>query len=154
MKGRGLHPEADMADHRLASLAALGIALASCAPPGERFSYRQPDPASFELVAGGTKLGDVNENVQGARVLASFFTSAGAPAFLGRLFTDEDFAGPGRKVMVLHHALWQSRFEGSPTVIGSTVDVNGEPHTVVGVTPPDFGIPDGVRVWLPRPGSQ
>jgi hypothetical protein len=138
-----------LADRRLASLVAAAIALASCAPQGGGRAYQPPDPASFELITGRMTFGDANEDIQGARVSAVFFTSTGGRAFLGRLFIDNDFVSPGRAV-VIHHSLWQARFNGDPSVIGQRVQLNGEPHTVLGVAPPDFDIPDTVRFWLPR----
>jgi putative ABC transport system permease protein len=59
-----------------------------------------------------------------------------APA-LGRGFTLDD-AGPGRPLaMVLTHELW-NRFGADPGIIGKDVRLNGRPHTVIGVMPPNF----------------
>jgi hypothetical protein len=138
-----------MAEFRLALLALVALVLSSCAPPGGGREYRQPDPASFERVEGRLTLGGTDETVQGANVSQTFFTSASAVAYLGRLLIDGDFTS-GRPVVVLHHGLWQARFDGSPTAIGRAVQIDGEPRTVVGVTPPDFDIPEGVRYWVPR----
>lgn len=55
-------------------------------------------------------------------------------------------------LVVLSHALWQGRFEGDPGIVGGTVRVNREPHTVVGVAPATFhGHEFGIRpdVYLP-----
>ena len=41
-------------------------------------------------------------------------------------------------VVVLGHDYWESQFNASPTVIGSTIWLNGVPCTVVGVAPRKF----------------
>jgi predicted permease len=43
-----------------------------------------------------------------------------------------------RAVVVLSHALFSDRFQGDPAVIDSTVLLNGQPVTIVGVLPDDF----------------
>jgi putative ABC transport system permease protein len=59
-----------------------------------------------------------------------------APA-LGRGFALDD-AGPGRPlVIVLTHELW-NRLGADPGIIGKDVRLNGRPHTVIGVMPPNF----------------
>jgi hypothetical protein len=59
-----------------------------------------------------------------------------APA-LGRGFARDD-AGPGRPlVIVLTHQFW-NRLGADPGIIGQDVRLNGRPHTVIGVMPPDF----------------
>ncbi|MGH7461118.1 MAG: ABC transporter permease, partial [Longimicrobiales bacterium] len=70
---------------------------------------------------------------------------------LGRSFTREEerSAAP---VAVLAHEYWSRRFESDPAVIGRTVLLNGQPITIIGVTPPGFrGTYVGVAfdLWLP-----
>ena len=50
---------------------------------------------------------------------------------------------------LISHALWRSAFAGSPDVLGRTLRLNGEPHTIVGVLPANFSQPVGTDVWLP-----
>jgi putative ABC transport system permease protein len=78
---------------------------------------------------------------------------------LGRGFQPDE-AGPGAPpVMVLTDRLWRSAFGADPAVIGSTAFVDGEPYTVVGVTPRDFdfqihvsiGDPVTPDLFLPSP---
>lgn len=71
-------------------------------------------------------------------VTANYFEVLGTKLELGRGFlAGED--NPGNDgVVVLSHAVWQSAFGGDPTVVGSKIDLDGAPHTVVGVTPREF----------------
>src|SRR5205085_9317910 len=56
---------------------------------------------------------------------------------------------------VLSHETWETRFGSDPSVLGKTVVLNGQPHTVVGISRPHiqtpFGTPD---VYLPIPYYQ
>lgn len=73
------------------------------------------------------------------RVTAEFFEVLGRGPVLGRAFTPEETASwtTGR-VVVLSDTYWHQHFEADPQVIGRQLPVNGMPHTVVGVLPPDF----------------
>jgi putative ABC transport system permease protein len=91
------------------------------------------------------------EQVRGARVTPSLFTVLGAKPLLGRVFTEGDAAPGARKVVILSHALWQSRFGGDPTIVDKPLLLGVESFTVVGVMPDGFAFPRGAE--LP-PGLQ
>jgi putative ABC transport system permease protein len=57
---------------------------------------------------------------------------------LGRLFTAEDDAPGSPETTVLGYGYWQRRFGGDAGVVGRTVDVDGQPHEIIGVLPADF----------------
>ena len=66
------------------------------------------------------------------------FELLGASPARGRGFTASE-VGPGREpVAVLGHDLWQSRFGGVQSVVGSQIRLNGDAFTVIGVMGPDF----------------
>jgi putative ABC transport system permease protein len=53
-------------------------------------------------------------------------------------------------VVVVSHGLWQRRLGGAGDVLDRTLVLNGRPHTIVGVMPPDFRYPTGgVELWVP-----
>jgi putative ABC transport system permease protein len=69
----------------------------------------------------------------------NIFTLLGAHAAHGRTFLPgETTPGAAKPVAVLSHAVWQRRFGGDPGVVGRTLTVNGNVHTVVGVLGPQF----------------
>ena len=71
-------------------------------------------------------------------VTANYFDVLGAPPALGRGFRPGEDE-PGRtKVVVLAYGIWQSIYAGDPSVIGRSIDLDGEPHTVVGVMGREF----------------
>jgi putative ABC transport system permease protein len=63
---------------------------------------------------------------------------------MGRLLQDDDCVA-SRPVVVLSETLWRDRFAGNPRVIGKVVSVNGQPVTVVGITPSPFAGRSTVR---------
>jgi predicted permease len=73
-------------------------------------------------------------------VSGNYFSMLGVEPRLGRLLQREEGERPGADpVIVLSHDYWQSKFGGDPSVIGKTINVNGHPFTIVGVTPETFG---------------
>ena len=73
--------------------------------------------------------------IQAARASAQYFDIFGVKAALGRTFLpDEDQLGKDR-VVLLSHALWESRFGADPSVLQRHIRLDGEPYTVVGVLP-------------------
>lgn len=67
---------------------------------------------------------------------------------IGRVFTAEDLKSG--QFVVLSHALWQSQFGGAPGVVGTSVRLDGVPHTVAGVMPASFQFPNrSVEAWTP-----
>jgi len=99
---------------------------------------------SFEDVVGQSGWG-VNltgegrpERLTGNRVSAGFFSAYGVTPTLGRGFLPEEDQ-PGRdRVVILSYGLWQRSFGGDPSIIGRTVNLDGEAYEVVGVLPRDF----------------
>jgi predicted permease len=78
------------------------------------------------------------ERVTGFMVSADFFRTLGQTPVLGRdLASDDDRVG-ARPVVILSGGFWQRRFAGSPSVLNSTITLNGAPYTVVGVVPSAF----------------
>ncbi len=73
-------------------------------------------------------------------VSGNYFSMLGVEPKLGRLFQREEGEKPGADpIIVLSHDYWQRKFGGDPSAIGKTINVNGHPFTVVGVTPETFG---------------
>jgi predicted permease len=83
----------------------------------------------------------------------NFFRTLGVHPSLGREFlSSEELPGESREV-ILSDALWRDRFAADPSVVGRTIQINGEAHTVVGVMPPGLHLPKGDE-WGPFFGPQ
>ena len=95
--------------------------------------------AAFQWSANLT--GGDAERLQGMRATSSLFTALATPAALGRTLIPEDESGAGRRVVVLSYGLWKRRFGGNPNVLGSSLVLNGDTYSVVGVLPREFIFP-------------
>ena len=78
------------------------------------------------------------ERVSGVRVAASFFDVLGVKPRFGRTFLPEEETPGKHQVVVMSDGLWRSRYNGDPAIIGKTIKVDSEDHTVIGVMPPEF----------------
>lgn len=88
--------------------------------------------------------------LRGERMSAHGFDILGVQAVLGRTFAaDEDQAGKS-KVAVLSHSLWVTQFGSDPGVVGRVIQLDGEPHTVIGVLP-GGGVFDRTYAQIFRP---
>ncbi|HEX3160657.1 MAG TPA: ABC transporter permease [Gemmatimonadaceae bacterium] len=91
------------------------------------------------------------ERVEGEVTDAGYLTTLGVRPALGRNFAVEEVSRPGGpRVALLSDALWQRRFNADPLVLGRSLNVDGEPYTVVGVLPPGFrGLSGQAELWVP-----
>jgi putative ABC transport system permease protein len=80
----------------------------------------------------------------------SIFDVFGVPPALGRGFRPEEGVEGAGRVVVLEHDYWQTRFLGDRDVLGRTVTLDGEAHTIVGVMPEAFDmLPANVHAFRP-----
>jgi predicted permease len=68
---------------------------------------------------------------------------------LGRWFLPDEDKPNGPDVAVLSDQLWQTRFGESPDVIGQTIRIDAQPHTIVGVLPSGVDFPNRTEIWMP-----
>jgi predicted permease len=136
--------------------------------PGNRFNIALVDAVtagapSLESSTGisqwGLTLtgrGDAAE-LQAQVVDAGFFRVFGVEPVVGRAFRAEERDPARSDVMLLSYALWQSRFGGDRSVLGTRLQVDGYGHRsreVVGVMPRGFEPPvvaggDAIDLWVP-----
>jgi predicted permease len=90
---------------------------------------------------------DRPERFEGGFVTEGVFATLGAKPLLGRGFVAADYAPGAPAVVIVSHALWQSRYGGAPDVVGRVVRSNGKPATIVGVMPEGFKFPFRQEVW-------
>jgi predicted permease len=83
--------------------------------------------------------GNAGRVVSGYGVTGNYFELLGVQPELGRFFQATDEHGPNSApYVVLSHNLWRSAFNADPGVVGTTVRLDKEPFTVVGVAPAEF----------------
>ncbi|MEO6223665.1 MAG: ABC transporter permease [Vicinamibacterales bacterium] len=86
--------------------------------------------------------GDAN-SVSVRAVLAenTLFAVLGATADRGRLFTDADRETGAGAPVVLSYDAWVSRFHKSPAIVGTSILLDNQPRTVIGVLRPGLSFP-------------
>ena len=102
------------------------------------------------------RAGDRPLRVRSAAVDDHLLRALGVQPAYGRFFapgeTDAMADRPGLggpPLAILSHELWQRAFSGQP-IVGTTVLVDGRPHDVIGIMPPDVDLVDSrPEIWLP-----
>jgi putative ABC transport system permease protein len=98
---------------------------------------------TLNLVGGGDP-----EQLNAALLAGDVLPVLGRPPLLGRWFAEGDGRDGAPGTALLTHALWSTRFASDPGVLGRSILLDGEPHTVIGVMPPDFRFPSrDVQIW-------
>jgi putative ABC transport system permease protein len=102
------------------------------------------DSTEFTLTGTGDPL-----RLQGSEVSASFFNVLRIRPFLGRTFAADENEPGKDKVVVLGHSLWQQRFASRGDIVGTSLVLDGNPRTIIGVMPPGFSYPAEQDLWIP-----
>ncbi len=118
----------------------------------------------FDSLAGYTAPRPVTLQEEGASqvqfaefVTGNYFSTLGLVPSTGRFFFPQEDAPAAPAVAVINYATWQTRFGGSPDVVGRTVRLNNLVFTVVGVAPRGFiGVNAifGPDFWLPASAAE
>ena len=122
-----------------------------------KFNIWRQQTSIFERVAaddfGGAGMnltgGDHPQQVQGFHVTADYFALFGAPLAAGRTFTAAEDRPNGGNVVVLSYSLWQNRFGGDPSIVGNTIQLDGQAYLVVGVIGKGFVTDLPADLWIP-----
>lgn len=102
-----------------------------------------------ETTVGGTS---EPEQVQYALTSANLFDLLGVRVIRGRAFRADEEKRGTPPVAIISHRLWSQRFSADPAVMGRPIILDGKPHEIVGVLPPEFhfvSYPHDTDVWLP-----
>src|SRR5271156_4170488 len=107
--------------------------------------------AAYDFGGAGLNItgGDHPEQVQGMHVSADYFAMLGAPVIAGRTFTAAEDSPHGGHVIVLSYGLWKSRFGANPNIVGSTIQLDGQPYLIVGVIGRRFVTDTPADLWVP-----
>ena len=134
--------------------------------PRESFRHSLVSPGAFEAIRDRARsfdavsayeseganvvlgAGQTANRLSGARVSLDLFAVLRVQPFRGRLFTADEVAD-GSNVLLVSHELWNTRLGSNERVVGSTVRVDGVPHTVIGVMAPTFNFPSREHFWRP-----
>jgi predicted permease len=90
------------------------------------------------------------ERVQVVYRSAGWVPTLSVHPVVGRDFSDEEEArGIDSGVAIVSYGLWQQRFGGATSALGSTIQLEDRAFTIVGVFPPGFRFPYEADVWIP-----
>jgi putative ABC transport system permease protein len=113
---------------------------------------------SFEELAAWRQLfftltgnGEPEQN-WGAQVSGNFFRLFRVTPVLGRDFLAEEEQPGHERVVMLSYALWQRRYGGDPSILGTSITLDDKPYTIIGVLPREFslfGTSVQFDVWVP-----
>jgi hypothetical protein len=127
----------------IAVVVVMALVLSCIQPP----NYVEPPADSYAARSYQVVIASQTEEVPGAEVTSAFFPATKARPLLGRVFTGEEFRSGTAAVAVLHHNLWVRKFKSDPSVIGTSIQIDGRPHVVVGIMPREFTVPPGAQIW-------
>ena len=86
-------------------------------------------------------------------VSGNAFDTFGIKAYAGRLLQSSDDQQGAPPVVVMSYRTWQQKFGQDPSVVGSSFIINGQPYTLVGITPPGYYgerlTADPASFWFP-----
>lgn len=125
----------------------------SALSPADFFDYEQ-ELASFSSMGAHSYYGLTLDRDGRPREMSTipvtprFFATFGVEAAHGRLLGPGD--DPEDNVMVMGYGAWQKEFGGDESLVGKAITIDGEPWTLVGVLPEDFGFPwKGAELYIP-----
>jgi putative ABC transport system permease protein len=117
---------------------------------------------SFESLGffqGGGMPVTIASNAESARVMQmpidiNALSVVGVKPLVGRTFRLEDLDDVVKqkeaRAIVISYDMWQHRLGGSPDVVGTSIHVDGEPRTIIGVMPRNFALvpwEDDIAFW-------
>ena len=76
-----------------------------------------------------------------------FFDVASLPMTLGRGFTPEEHAIGGPQLAVLSWSTWRDQHGSNPAIVGTTLRLDRQAVTIVGVAAPEQDFPRGADLW-------
>jgi putative ABC transport system permease protein len=111
------------------------------------------DVASYQTTIARYQTNGASEYLLGEMVSGNLFRLLGIRALLGRTLEPADDVSPGgHSVVVVSESFFRTRLGRRVEALGTTLDLNGRPYTIVGVVPSTFtgGIPGiGMQFWAP-----
>ena len=103
--------------------------------------------------AANASTGGETQAISVIRAEVSLFSVLGVDTAMGRTFSAEENQPGKDHVVVLNYASWQKFFGGSNDALGKTLQLDGEPYTVIGVMPSWFRFSRG-EVFVPKDMSK
>src|ERR1017187_4249902 len=91
--------------------------------------------------------GGQSERVIGISATSGVLSALKVRPLAGRIFTPEESKPGLTPVALVTERTWRRRFGGDPKLLGSTIKINGQPITVVGILPASFTFEGDPELW-------
>ena len=129
--------------------------------PGERRSMSQPDIEDLSDLDGISRIAGYQntsvtltgqgepEVIRAGAVNDGLLSVFSLEPLVGRDLDRKDNVPDGERVVLVSHAFWQARLGGGDDVVGSTIELDGDSHQIVGIAPDGFDFPSETRLWVP-----
>jgi predicted permease len=118
-------------------------------PEFEKLAAMQSGSSTFAIRRGS----EPAKSVRSEYVSGNYFSTFGIGAFTGRALTEADDVIGAPPAAMMSYQTWQSKFGGDSSIVGSTVYIQSQPVTLVGIAPPGFFgdrlTPNPPEVWIP-----
>ena len=79
-----------------------------------------------------------SESYKSEYVSGNYFSTFGIPPYAGRTIAPADDSKGAPAVAMMSFRTWQEKFGNDPSVVGAGFVINGQPFTMIGITPPGF----------------
>jgi putative ABC transport system permease protein len=87
--------------------------------------------------------------IEGEMVSGDFFQVFGVNAQLGRTFAPNEDQPGAAPVVIISHAMWQSRFGADPRILNRDIVLDGQPNRIIGVLPAGSFDRSSAEFWKP-----
>ncbi len=125
-------------------------------------TFRDNTPGFLELAgfqAGGGLVGarrsgtnQAAQSIKSEFVSGNYFSMFGIGPYAGRTITPDDDKVGAPPVAMMSYRAWQTKYNSDPSIVGTSLALNGSPFTVVGIAPPGFfgdRLENPAALWLP-----
>ncbi len=112
----------------------LFLHLKNSTPEFEQLSGVEAGNAQWSVRRGNA----LPRELHGEFVTGNFFSMLGIGPYQGRVLSEGDDTPSSSPALVLSYRTWQAEFSGDPSIVGSTISIQTQPFTVVGIAPPGF----------------
>ncbi len=112
----------------------LYLHLKNSAPEFEQLAATQAGQNQWTVRRGNATA----KSLHGEFVSGNYFSTLGVGAYAGRVLRDSDDTPSSTPVTVLSYKAWQGEYAADPSVVGSTIFIQAQPFTVIGIAAPGF----------------
>ncbi len=95
--------------------------------------------AAYDMASVAIRIDKVATKNFGYLASGNYFDTLGVQPALGRFFHANDEHGTGSApYIVLSYDFWRAEFNSNPNILGTTIDLNKQPFTIIGVASREF----------------